>query len=55
MPFTSHGHEIPGIPEGGKFDGQRAHCGGPGLCVQCSREAGQTLRNYIRADAEETD
>ena len=39
--FTSHGHPIPGAPY--RPDQQPrnvARCGGPGLCPDCSREAG---------------
>ena len=43
--FTSHGHPIPGAPY--RPDQQPrnvARCGGPGLCPDCSREAGHGNR-----------
>ena len=43
--FTSHGHPIPGAPY--RPDQQPrnvARCGGPGLCPDCSREAGHGSR-----------
>ena len=50
MPFTSHGHPVPGLPQEERpADQVRARCGGPGLCVQCSVEAGNTLRAHIGA------
>ena len=55
MPFTTHGHKVPGLEEEGKFEGEKARCGGPGLCVKCSSEAGQILRAAIRTHGEETD
>jgi hypothetical protein len=48
MPFTIHGHAVPGLPVEGEFEGSRARCGGPGLCVDCSKEAGDALRKFIR-------
>ena len=35
---TGHGHVRP------RSDGMRARCGGPGFCVECSREQAQVLR-----------
>lgn len=29
---TGHGHVLP------REDGERARCGGPGMCLQCGRE-----------------
>ena len=47
--FTSHGYPIPGAPY--RPDQQPrnvARCGGPGLCPDCSREAGQgNLKNWM--------
>ena len=43
--FTSHGYPIPGAPY--RPDQQPrnvARCGGPGLCPDCSREAGHGNR-----------
>lgn len=55
MPFTTHGHRVPGLAEDGEFQGSRSRCGGPGLCVKCSSEAADTLRKFIRGeDKEET-
>lgn len=47
MPFTSHGHKVPGLAEEGKFEGPVARCGGPGLCVKCSQEAANKLREVV--------
>ena len=39
--FTSHGHPIPGAPyRPDQRPRNVARCGGPGLCPDCSREAG---------------
>lgn len=39
--FTSHGHPIPGAPYWPDQQPRNvARCGGPGLCPECSREAG---------------
>lgn len=37
-PWTTHGHDIPGITVAGDDRPARARCGSPGLCAQCSRE-----------------
>lgn len=37
--FTSHGHQIIGTVAEAARPKAVARCGGPGLCVQCSREA----------------
>lgn len=40
MTKTSHGHHIFGTPDTDELpDMARARCGGPGLCLVCSREA----------------
>lgn len=40
MTFTAHGHHIPGSPtDDENLEWARARCGGPGVCVPCSREA----------------
>lgn len=47
--YTSHGFQIAGTP----VEGDRppvARCGGPGLCVQCSREA-QNQQNFLNQNA----
>lgn len=38
--YTTHGHLIPGTDQNAPEPEMRARCGGPGLCAQCSREAG---------------
>lgn len=39
-PWTKHGHDIPGVTvEGAGRPTNRARCGGPGICVECSVEA----------------
>lgn len=38
-PWTSHGHDIPGVTVAGPGRPPVARCGGPGLCSQCSAEA----------------
>ena len=41
MPFTKHGHPFGVIDPGQPVTfGEVAHCGGPGLCRECSAEAG---------------
>ncbi len=44
MPYTSHGHHIPGTILAVRPGGPVARCGGPGLCDKCSAEAYQTLK-----------
>lgn len=40
-PWTSHGHDIPGKTVAGEQGRPpKVRCGGPGLCAQCSLEAG---------------
>lgn len=39
MTYTSHGHYIPGTQVSALPPRQVARCGGPGMCVVCSREA----------------
>lgn len=43
MPYTSHGHHIPGTIIAVRPSGAVARCGGPQLCNQCAAEAYQTL------------
>lgn len=41
-PWTSHGHDIPGVTVAGEAGRPpRMRCGGPRLCAQCALEAGQ--------------
>lgn len=39
--YTSHGHQIPGTPVLQPAPENRARCGGPGLCRECSVQAWQ--------------
>lgn len=53
MAFTTHGHYVPGLPQEERPANQvRARCGGPGMCVKCSVEAGNALRAHIAGHVE---
>lgn len=39
MPYTTHGHALPGTTPGEPKPQMVARCGGPELCAACSREA----------------
>jgi hypothetical protein len=51
MAYTSHGHHIPGTTIDDEIEKLvKARCGGPGLCVICSREVAKretTSREYV--------
>jgi len=41
--YTSHGHQIKGTIAEAEFPVSVARCGGPGMCMQCSKEAADAV------------
>lgn len=44
MAYTRHGYQIEGTPVVDPPPSEAAKCGGPGVCVPCSRDAAQAQR-----------
>lgn len=49
-PWTSHGHEVPGVTVAGSGRPPVARCGGPRICSTCAKEAFALLAEKERTD-----